>query len=305
VSALSLATLFAIAVWSATSRILRPDWYEHRTPLEGLRSLAGQSLWAGGQRDPKADLALDFADVAFPARDGATLRGWLVPGKPGARAGVVAVHGAHADRREFLRHVPVFNDAGYPVLLFDCREHGVSDGSGRGVSLGMREHEDVSSAVAFAKGELGLARVAVVGTSQGAVAVILAAAEDRAIDAVVAENPFARFGEVLRASPEGREAPPLAVRAVEAVLRWRIGNGATPEPLDVVARIGPTPLLLVHGTDDPVIPSSQSEVLFAAASEPKELWVVPGAKHAQVFDAEPAEWRARVGGFVARHLGPP
>ena len=98
---------------------------------QGLRpiDLASFSHWAGGYRDPRTDLGLDFEEVELPGPAGATLRGWWVPGAEGATAGLVAVHGAGADRREFLRHVPLFHAQGYPVLLFDCRERGTSDGA--------------------------------------------------------------------------------------------------------------------------------------------------------------------------------
>jgi len=50
--------------------------------------------------------------------------------------GIIAIHGAGVDRREFLRFTPWFHEAGFEVLLFDCREHGISSGTGRGVSYG-------------------------------------------------------------------------------------------------------------------------------------------------------------------------
>ncbi len=51
----------------------------------------------------------------------------------------------------FLRHTPCLHKAGYGVLLFDCREHGLSDAEGRGVSLGTRESEDVHAVAQFLK----------------------------------------------------------------------------------------------------------------------------------------------------------
>src|SRR5512134_340656 len=115
----ALGAGFVAAVgWIGSNQALRPPWYQHRTPQQGLLPLDPgdpQFSWRGGYRDPRADLGLDYESVEFPARDGGALRGWLVPGAPGATAGVVTVHGAGADRREFLRHVPVFHRAGYPV----------------------------------------------------------------------------------------------------------------------------------------------------------------------------------------------
>jgi fermentation-respiration switch protein FrsA (DUF1100 family) len=42
--------------------------------------------------------------------------------------------------------------------------------------------------------------------------------------------------------------------------------------------------------------------MFAAALEPKDLWLIDGAAHADLFSANPAEYRERVGGFLDHHF---
>jgi len=217
---------------------------------------------------------------------------------------VVTVHGAGDDRRWFVRHLPIFHEAGYPVLLFDCREHGVSDGVGRGISFGIREHRDVSSAVAYLRRERGLVRVAVIGTSQGGASVIMAAASDPQIDAVIAENPFTSVADLLRDTHGEDGSPPRPLAGLIAFfVAWRAGGLGLPSPLEAVPRIAPRPLFLLHGTADRKIPFSHSERLREAAGQPVELWLAPGADHALRFDRYPDEYRARVGAFLARWLG--
>jgi fermentation-respiration switch protein FrsA (DUF1100 family) len=51
---------------------------------------------------------------------------------------------------------------------------------------------------------------------------------------------------------------------------------------DVMASVGklsPRPLLLIHCRGDQVVPYQLSEKLFAAAGEPKELWLLDGGSH--------------------------
>ncbi|KUG06948.1 alpha/beta hydrolase [Solirubrum puertoriconensis] len=48
---------------------------------------------------------------------------------------------------------------------------------------------------------------------------------------------------------------------------------------NLAARLSPKPLLLVHGTDDEILPPACSEDIFARASEPKELLLYPGCGH--------------------------
>ena len=135
--------------------------------------------------------------------------------------------------RDFLRHLPVFHQLGSTTLLFDYREHGISDGAERGMSMGYREAQDISAAVRYLKETVGLGRVAVVGVSLGAAAAILAAAQDPAVDAVVAESSFTSMEDFLYDSrAEGMGSNPLLglllrprwwPRLVVQVSAWRMG----------------------------------------------------------------------------------
>jgi len=308
---LAAAALVAVGLaWQRSGRALRPAWYAHPGPDRELRAPGPgwQRLdWAGRHRDPQAELGLAYESVAFPAVDGSTLRGWYVPGAPGATAAVVTVHGATSDRRDFLRQLPWLHAAGHPVLLFDCREHGRSDGRGRGLALGYRERHDVSAAAAWLAEARGFERIAAFGTSQGASAAILAAAEDPRIDAVLAENPYARVGRLFRDSPVFvGELPGPLLRLTTLLAIWRAaGDPFAPQPVDVVHEIAPRPLLLLHGSADRITRLPHSIALHERAGEPKELWVVPGAGHSALVNARPEAYRATVLGFLARWLDAP
>lgn len=306
---LLLALAYGAVVWLGSSAVLMPPWYAPSTPEKGLVSHEGNTFYEQGYqgvyRDPGRDFGYAFADVSFPAADGSMLRGWYVPGPGDSSVAVATVHGAGADRRDFLRHLPLLHEAGYPVLQFDCREHGISDGAARGVSLGAREHEDVSSAVAWLKQQRGFERVAVLGTSQGGASVILAAAADPSIDVVIAENPFTRIVDLVRDSQPARGVPLFVLDSIATLAVWRMGAFGLPAPIDVVAKIAPRPLLLMHGTEDRAIPFEHSQRLADRAGDPSELWILDGAKHAALVNADREGWRARVVGFLRRWLGRP
>jgi dienelactone hydrolase len=48
---------------------------------------------------------------------------------------------------------------------------------------------------------------------------------------------------------------------------------------DLAPQVAPRPLLLMHGTEDEILPPVCSEIVFAAAREPKELRLLDGASH--------------------------
>ena len=75
--------------------------------------------------------------------------------------------------------------------MFDFHGMGKSDGTPF-VTYGIREHQDVLSAVQFCRSELkSCKKLVLLGTSVGAAACILAAAKEPAVTAVIAENPIA------------------------------------------------------------------------------------------------------------------
>jgi fermentation-respiration switch protein FrsA (DUF1100 family) len=76
-----------------------------------------------------------------------------------------------------------------------------------------------------------------------------------------------------------------------------------PDPIRAVGRIAPRPLLLIAPQADELISWHQGEALYEAAKEPKELYVVPGAGHAEAYAVAPEAYRSRVLSFLERHLG--
>jgi len=115
--------------------------------------------------DPK-NYGLDYEDVTFTARDGVTLRGWLIPGATDkviiqshfgtwcCRAGYTNegkgwLKGYDEDIH-FLNQAKYLHDAGYTVLMYDFRNHGTSDVSDPPwISWGTHEAKDAIAAVDF------------------------------------------------------------------------------------------------------------------------------------------------------------
>src|SRR3954464_15045341 len=59
------------------------------------------------------------------------------------------------------------------------------------------------------------------------------------------------------------------------------GRELPESPVELDRRISPIPLLLVHGDADHYFPVEHPEALYAAAREPKELWLIEGFGHAE------------------------
>ena len=67
----------------------------------------------------------------------------------------------------------------------------------------------------------------------------------------------------------------------------------------MVAGLAPRPLLVIQGSEDHITPPALAEALFAAAREPKEMWLVEGAAHRSPWVREGARFEERLLTFLA------
>jgi fermentation-respiration switch protein FrsA (DUF1100 family) len=277
-----------------------------------------------------ASMGLRFANVTFPSRDDqVSLKGWLIPGVlPGGRLTldrmIVAVHGTRTNRESPNDHLMQLTGAlarnGFGVLGFDMR--GMGESPPAPLSMGNLEQRDVLGAVDFLRTgrlpfpELGRPRtIGGIGMSMGAATLLLAAAREPAIQAVVSDSAYADAAPLLE-----REIPKRTVAVIgripgglapSALVMARILYGVDlfdARPVDTIARISPRPLLLIHGAADDYVPISNFEQLRVAASSPTAAqvttWVVPKTRHTQAFKNTGAVYVARVTAFFDAGLGP-
>jgi len=214
---------------------------------------------------------------------------------------LVVAHGFTGSwRRPSLRRIASVLAATGGVVSFDFRGHGRSGGAS---TVGDREVLDLEAAVGWAR-DLGYERVCTLGFSMGAAVAVRHAGLHRGVDAVAAVSgpsrwyyrdttPMRRAHWVIE-RPLGRLVGRLALRTRISADGW----DPVPEPPhEVAARISPTPLLIVHGDVDRYFPLEHAEKLYAAAAEPKELWIEPGFGHAET--AAPEDLLRRIAAWLA------
>src|SRR5215475_360589 len=274
----AIPVFFCCAVWGAGSFLSRP---------------ANHSVGA-------LPANLQGRDVEFESGSGSKLRGWLIPGRRGAGA-VVLTHGFRGDRRQMLGRASFLSKAGYSVLLFDFQAHGESPG--KQITIGYLESRDAQAAVDFMKKSCPGEKLGVIGLSMGGAAAILAS-PPLEVDAMSLEMVYP---DIERATADRMErylgvwARGLAPLLL-AQLPLRAGIEKTAlRPVDRVGAIK-APKLFIAGAKDRHTKLDESRELFAAASEPKEFWVVEEAAHVDVHHIAKEEYERRVLDFFEKRL---
>jgi uncharacterized protein len=247
------------------------------------------------------ELGVEFEEVQFQSSDGLRISGWWLP-RPTSDRVVVACAGHRGIKSDMLGIGSGLWRAGNNVLIFDWRSRGSSEGTFH--TLAHHETRDLEGAIAYAGQRVPQARLGVIGYSMGAAVAILVAARTPAVQAVVADSPFTSIADLVRYGSARRRIPgwavtPLADMLTAARYGYRFGDV---RPINHIAAIAPRPLLLVHGTNDSVIPVSHAHQLFEAAGEPKELWLHPDLEHCGAYFHDRATYIARVAQFFEQHV---
>jgi len=172
----------------------------------------------------------------------------------------------------------------FAVYAFDHRGHGASGGVS---DFGGAEIEDVDAVVRLAR-EDGHERVVTVGTSMGGIAVIRHAGLIGGVDSVVAISSLAYWAWHGGAHPKARRnfhqrvgtpAGRAALRAWGVRLPERWEEPESPE--DVIGKVAPIPVTIVHGRNDHLFSEDHAHRLFEAAAEPKRLLLGEHFGHAE------------------------
>ncbi len=250
-----------------------------------------------------SDMGAPFETVHFAAPDGLRLAGWLMT-HAHASATVVMASGYRDRKTSLLPIAAGLWKQGFNVFLFDFRNEGDSQ-MDSAQTMGWRERQDMTAALDEAARRVPGTRIGVLGWSMGAAVSILVAANDQRIAAVVADSAYAvQTHAIAHNFQQALPLPafpfvPLAELFVLARARYRPSRV---RPEDAIGQIAPRPILIIHGEEDDMCPIDDAHRLFARAGEPKQLWLLPKARHVGAYFADPDAYITRVGAFFRQSL---
>jgi fermentation-respiration switch protein FrsA (DUF1100 family) len=218
------------------------------------------------------DVGLRFEAVRFRSQDGTPLTGWFIPATGyanphDAKGTVVHFHGNAQNMTAHWQYVAWLPRRGYNVFVFDYRGYGASQGEPEVKGV----FEDSRSALDYVRTrkDVNPERLLVLGQSLGGANAIAAVGSgNRAgVKALAIEATFYSYSSI----------------ASDKVTGAGLLMNDTYSAAHYVDQLAPLPLLLIHGTADPVIPYAHAVQLFGKAKEPKRLITVEGGGHIEAF----------------------
>lgn len=244
---------------------------------------------------PPADLGATRVTITTAA--GSVVHAWWCP-SGNSRGAIVLLPGIRANRLSMVNRARFLKRHGYSVLLIDLQATGESEG--QAITFGWREREDVRASVAFDRRGEPQRPVAIIGSSLGGAAAVLALPELK-VDALILEAVYPSVERATRNRLEIRfgRIGTFAAALLLAQLQPRLGVAASQlRPID---RIGyaKCPVFIIGGASDRHTTPGDTLLLYEAAKPPKSLWLVPDAAHVDLHRAAGAEYERRVSDFLA------
>lgn len=282
-------------------------------------------------------------DVSIGVAGGVTLAGWHYPAGANAPVVVMSHGLSAIRRLNLDDLARVFQAAGLAVLAWDHRNFGDSGGEPRQEADPWAQVRDMRDAISFARALPGVdpERLGLWGTSYSGGHALTVAALDKRVKCVVSQVPFTHGERTFGAwVPQARREKVLARMTADREARFA---GAAPEtvpaalpgseteewvqtcdtgghyvnqltlrslemlreyePHSFVARIAPTPLLMIVADNDTQTPVAGQLEAFALAGEPRRLVRLP-CRHYDPYMGQFAAASGAARDWFVEHLKP-
>ncbi len=245
------------------------------------------------------DTTLPVEAFRLKSPSGSLLAGWHLDTK-NDQGVIVLFHGIRGTRLSMFKRAEFLYEHGYSVVLIDFQAHGES--SGDTMTIGYLEKLDVLAAIKYAEEAHRDEPIGVIGVSLGGASALLASPQG--IDALIVESAY----------PDIRRAVHNRVKARLGLLSWiptevlllqlepRLGFSVSElAPIDSIASLS-CPVFVISGTDDLYTTKGETEALYGRANNPKQLWVVDGVAHQDVYNERPMLYKENVIHFLEQYL---
>lgn len=219
-----------------------------------------------------ADFNLVYQEVWLPVKNQGgkveRIHGWWIPGN--GEKTLLYLHGNGINIGANVAHADRFHQLGFSVLLIDYRGYGRSEGN---FPTETAVYQDAETAWNYLVKEKKIAakQIFIYGHSLGGAIAIDLAVKYPDAAGVIVQSSFTSMRQM-----------------VDNMGYYRIFPSSLllHQKFDSISKVAylKIPVLFIHGVADEMIPDRMSQKLFAAAPEPKQLFLAPEAGHNDVAE---------------------
>ena len=224
-----------------------------------------------------ATLGLKFEDIQITTKDNVNLDAWFVPAKDKDQIGkgvILFCHGNGGNIGDRVSYLPIFRDLGLSTFLFDYRGYGKS--GGKPTEEGT--YNDVEAAWQYLTQEKQIPpkKIIIYGESLGGAIASYLAEKISQQDSKNAASGLVLASTFTSVSDRASELYPF--------LPIRLLSRFSYNSRDRLPNIK-IPVLIIHSTDDEIIPFSHGDRNFQAANQPKKLVKLRGDHNSGFLDS--------------------
>jgi len=225
------------------------------------------------------DLHLKYKEVFFNTEDGRKLHGWLFP-LPEKSPLILFFHGNAGNISHRLDNVRLLLNQGLSVFIFDYRGYGKS--TGRPSEKGLYRDGIAAYDYLVREEHITSENIVLFGRSLGA-AVAVDIALKREVKALILESAFTSTKDMAKTM--------FLFSLLAPVLPSNYNN------LKKIIRID-VPKLIIHGTEDNIVPYSMGEKLFEASKAPKFFFPIEEAGHNDTYFIDQRKYFQTIAAFA-------
>jgi fermentation-respiration switch protein FrsA (DUF1100 family) len=222
-------------------------------------------------------LGAEYEDIYIKTSDDISLHGWKLLAEGNISGNILYFHGNAENISTHFANVRWLTKHGFNVYLFDYRGYGKSEG----VSQLDAIISDMESMIGYTVKQIPEdEKLAIIGHSLGGSLAIYGVAKTSYRNRIKVLMTVEAFSDYRDATQDV-----LSLNWFTWAFQWPLSFTVdnSYRPINVAGEIAPIPLVLVHSTQDRILPFYHGEALYAVAEEPKKLKPVEGA-HNHVFN---------------------
>ncbi len=225
------------------------------------------------------DEGIKLEEVSIPTEKNKKLFGWWIEAKTKAPT-IILMHGWDRNISKLIPYIKNLNGRGFNVLAFDTRHHGNSDSDD--FSSMIKFAQDISASITFVENKPTVEKdnFFLIGHSIGGAASIYAAAADYRIKKIVTIGAPSNPSQIMTMQMRKKHIPQPIIWAAFKIMEIRIGKRFTQLASATNISKVKAKVLLIHGTNDKIVPFTQANIILNAANNNQaELWAITGKGH--------------------------